>query len=345
MYKINMQFRSECRQCSVCGIKQGICGNIIRRSDPFALEYTPKSLCNIQMRTVRRQEKEKKTAFLPYRSELCKYSSSMDACIVKNHKGVFCDYHRQSVKEISHFLRCDAFICGEALIAVVAVNHPENVKPVASLRRDVDILTAKLPTVRYIPFGADVALIAEVKVYEPVICLYFEFLQLLALVRIELRRGFTLGTFSYTSISRANADKKALKVLSLASLPEACCHASLAFFTLCRSCSMAWRTDSSSEQSIIGLRPRPGLVSKPLTPSLSKRLTHELTEMCVISVCTPTSVNFKPCDFSRIARQRIRYAWLLPLRKPSSNCKRCWSVNCITLIIAIEWCLYVFTQS
>lgn len=89
MYKINMQFRSECRQCSVCGIKQGICGNIIRRSDPFALEYTPKSLCNIQMRTVRRQEKEKKTAFLPYRSELCKYSSSMDACIVKNHKGVF----------------------------------------------------------------------------------------------------------------------------------------------------------------------------------------------------------------------------------------------------------------
>ena len=33
---------------------------------------------------------------------------------------------------------------------------------------------------------------------------------LIGLIRIELRRGLPLGTFPYTSISRANADKKAL---------------------------------------------------------------------------------------------------------------------------------------
>lgn len=41
-----------------------------------------------------------------------------------------------------------------------------------------------------------------------IFCLMFEFLQFLGIVRIELRRGFPLWTFPYTSISRANADKK-----------------------------------------------------------------------------------------------------------------------------------------
>ena len=35
------------------------------------------------------------------------------------------------------------------------------------------------------------------------------------------------------------------------------------------------------------------------------------------------------------ARQRILYTWFLPLRKPSSNSRRCWSVSSITLIFAI----------
>ncbi|EEX19868.1 hypothetical protein HMPREF0973_00187 [Prevotella veroralis F0319] len=106
-------------------------------------------------------------------------------------------------------------------------------------------------------------LITIVKVYEIVLFLLYEFLQLIALVGIELRRGATLGTFSYTSISRANADKKAQKVLSLAFFPEACCQASFTFFTPCWAFSMALRTASSSELSIIGFRPRPRRVASP----------------------------------------------------------------------------------
>ena len=82
----------------------------------------------------------------------------------------------------------------------------------------------------------------------------------------------------------ANADKKARKVLSLNFLPEACCQASFTFVTLCLSFSMALRTASSSELSIIGFLPRPRRVSSPLTPSHSNRFTHELTDMCIISV-------------------------------------------------------------
>lgn len=60
----------------------------------------------------------------------------------------------------------------------------------------------------------------------------------------------------------ANAYKKRLKVASLASLPVACSQAALALLTHCLSCSMARRTDSSSELSMIGFRPRPERVTR-----------------------------------------------------------------------------------
>ena len=210
---------------------------------------------------------------------------------------------------------------------------------------NIDILTAELPSVWHISLGADVAFISIIKVNETVFFLLYEFLQLPGIVRIELRRGFPLWTLPYTSISRAKAHKKVLKVLSLASFPEACCHASFAFFTLCLSFFMALRTDSSSEQSIIGFRPRPGRVSSPLMPSVSKRFTLELTDIWGMSVCSPTCSEVRPVDFRNTARQRMRYAWLLPWRKPYSNCRRCRSVSCITLIFAIVVNVMVHTYN
>lgn len=335
MGKINIDFRSKRSQRTVGCIEQGICGAIIRRSEPFALEDSPERLGYIQMWTVRWEEKEKQSTFLPYRTELTHKIASVNACIVKDNKSVFTDTERKSVKKVSNLVSGHILSCGESVISIVAVYHTENIESQTSFRWNIDILTAELPSVWHISLGADVAFISIIKVDETVFFLLYEFLQLLGLIRIELRRGFPLRTFPYTSISRAKADKKALKVLSLASFPEACCHASFAFFTLCLSFSMALRTDSSSEQSIIGFRPRPGRVSSPLIPSVSKRFTHELTDMWVMSVCSPICSEVRPVDFRSTARQRMRYAWLLPWRKPSSSCRRCWSVSCITLIFAI----------
>ena len=344
MGKVDIEFRSKCSQRTVSCIEKGICGAVIHRSEPFALENSPERFGYIQMWTVWRQEKEKQSTFLPYRTEFPHELASMDACIVKDNKSVFTDSERKSVNKIGNLVGGHVLSCGESFIPIVAVNHAENVESQTSFRWDIDILTAELPSVWHISLGADVAFISIVEVDETVFFLLYEFLQLLGLIRIELRRGFPLRTFPYTSISRAKADKKALKVLSEASFPEACCHASFAFFTLCLSFSMALRTASSSEQSIIGFRPRPGRVSSPLIPSVSKRFTQELTDIWVISVCSPTCSEVRPVDFRSTARQRIRYAWLLPWRKPSSSCRRCWSVSCITLIFAIAMCLYVFTQ-
>lgn len=340
MGKIDIELRSKCCQSTVGCIEQGICGAIIRRSEPFAFEDSPERLGDIQMWTVRWEEEEIQSTFLPYRTEFPHKLASVDACIVKDNISVFTDTERKSVKKVGNFVSGHILSCGESFISIVSVYHAENVESQTSFRGNVDILIAKLPSVWHISLGADVAFISIIKVNETVFFLLYEFLQLLGLIRIELRRGFPLWTFPYTSISRAKADKKALKVLSEASFPEACCHASFAFFTLCLSFSMALRTHSSSEQSIIGFRPRPERVSNPLIPSVSKRFTHEFTDIWVMSVWPPTCSEVRPVDFRSTARQRMRYAWLLPWRKPSSSCRRCRSVSCITLIFAIVVSVY-----
>lgn len=340
MGEIDIKFFSQSGQGSVGSIKQGIGGHIVRRPEPFSFEYAPKSLCNIQMWRIWRQEEKKQSSFFPHRPKFSYEFASVYFGIVQYEESAFLYLKRKTVKKICNFIGSDTFRRIEPLITVVAVYHTEYVQSERLLGGDEDVLPPELPAIGNISFCAYVAFVSEVKVYKAVICLSFEFLQLLGLIRIELRRGFPLWTFPYTSISRANADKKALNVLSLASLPDACCHASPAFFMLCLSCSMALRTAPSSEQSMIGLRPRPGRVFNPEIPSASNRLIHEFTDICVISVRSPTSFDFNPFDFRRIARQRIRYAWLLPLRKPSSNCKRASSVSCIILIFAITVCIY-----
>lgn len=342
MGKIDIEFRSKSGQSPIGCVQQGVCGKIIHRSEPFALEDSPQRLCDIQMRTIRREKEEEQATLLPYRTKFLHEFTSVYACIVKHHKCILVDTHRQSIQKVCDFLSRHVLRCGEPIISVVPVDHAEDIEPEASLRRNIYILSTELPAIRHITFCANMAFISIVDVNNTGSCLFFEFLQLLGLIRIELRRGLSLWTFPYTSISRANADKKALKVLSLASFPDACCQASFAFFTLCLSFSIAMRTASWSEQFIIGFRPRPGRVSSPLMPSVTNLFTHELTDIWVISVCTPTSLEVRPLDFSSTARQRIRYAWLLPWRKPSSSCRRCLSVSCITLIFAIIVSVYAY---
>ena len=155
--------------------------------------------------------------------------------VVKDYKGSFADTERHTVKKVSDLI-CGHVLCrSESLISIPAVYHTEYIEPETSFTGDVNIFTAELPTVWHISIRADMTLITIVKVYETVLFLLYEFLQLLALVAIELRREPLLGTFPYTPISRTNTIKKprryfcsvycqkpAARLLSLSSHPA--CH-------------------------------------------------------------------------------------------------------------------------
>ena len=192
MGKIDIEFSSKCSERTVGCIKEGICGAIIHRSEPFALEDSPESLSDIQMWTIWWQEKEEQAAFLPYRSELPHEFASVDARIVKDNESVLADTERKSVKKVGNPVSGHILSCGESFIPIVAVYHAENIESQTSFRWNIDILTAELPSVWHISLGANVAFISIIEVNETVFLLLYEFLQLLGLIRIELRRGFPL---------------------------------------------------------------------------------------------------------------------------------------------------------
>ena len=335
MRVINEQCISNGSQRSVCCVEKHVCTHIILRSNPFSFQYPPKCFRNIQMRRIWRQIEKEKPSFLPYGTQLPDFIITMNRSIVEHHKRVFDYTQGKCIEEIHNFVGIDAFGGGESLILVVSVNHSEDVEPCASLRCNAYILPRQLPTVGNISFGTNMALIGIVQGNTLITFLLFKFLQLFALVLVKLRRGNSPWAFSYTLISCAKADKKRLKVKLLASFPVACSQAILALLTLCLSCSMAARTACSSEQSMIGFRPRPSRVCKPVMPSDRKRFTHALTETKLISVCSPAFTEGSPSDLRRTARQRMRKQWLVPWRKPCSNSIRWNLVNSIVFIFPI----------
>ena len=324
---IDTQSISNVRQCSVGGIKERICTCVILRPYPFSLQDSPKRFCNVQMWGIWWKEKQKKSSVFPYRSEFLNPLVPMHCSIVKHDKGILSDTEGEIVKETDNLVCRHPLGSGESLVLVVTGNHAENVESCDPLGRNEHILSIQLPAVWHISFRTGVAFIGIIECNAAFTCLAFKFLQLLNLVLVELRRGYSPWAFPYTLISCANADKKRLKVMSLAFLPVACSQAALALLTHCLSCSMARRTASSSEESMMGFLPRPGRVFKPSIPSSLYRFTHAFTETELISVCAPAFADERPSAFRRTARQRIRKQCFSPKRNPLSSSRRCASVN------------------
>ena len=341
MRVVNEEGFSDSGQGPIGCVEEGIGGLVVLRTYPLSLEYAPQRLSNVEVRRVGREVEEGKSPALPDGPQLLHEFASVDAGIVKHDDGVpFPRPEGQPVDEVRQRLVGYAAHRREALVSVVPCGHAEYVESGYLLGRDVDILTLELPSVGDVPIGADKALVGIVKVYLAFFGFVFKFLQLLGLVLVELRRGFSPWAFPYTLISCANADKKRLNVDSLASLPLACCNASRALFTLCRSCSIARRTASSSEQSMIGLRPLPGRVSRPLMPSFSYRFSHFLTVCCSIPVLSPTSAADSPSAFRSKAKHLILKQCFSPMRYPLSSSKR-WaslSSNRTAFLISTKVC-------
>jgi len=336
MIIINRQSLSNCRQRSVSSIEECVSTSIILWSDPFSFHHPPQGFGNIQMRGIGRQIEKKKSPFFPYWTHFFHLFTSMNSGVIKYNKCLFYESEGKAIEKADNLPAINRLIGRKSFKMIISAGHSEDIKSFGSPGRNIKILPCKLPAIRNISFCADMGFIAIEKANFSLAVKPFKFLQLLCFILIELRRGYSPWTFPYTSISCANVDKKRLNVSSLASFPEAFCHASLAARTLWRSDSMATRTASSSEQSMIGLRPCPGRVYRPFKPSNSNRFTHPFTLWAVISVCSPTCLELRHSDLRRIARQRIRNTWDSPCRKPVASCIRCESVN-------VKFLIFIFT--
>ena len=186
-----------------------------------------------------RKVENKETSLFPNWSEFLDPSVAMNSGIVKHHKSILADTEGKIVKETDNLIRRHSSFSSETLVSIITCYHTKDIEPCYSLGGNGHALPFQLPPVWHIAFRTGMALVGIVERDETIFCLTFKFLQLLDLVPVELRRGYSPWAFPYTLISCANADKKRLKVISLASLPVACSHAALALLTLCLSCSMA----------------------------------------------------------------------------------------------------------
>ena len=116
----------------------------------------------------------------------------MDADVVKHDDGVpFPWSEGHPVDEVRQLFGGYSVHRGEAFVSVVPCGHSEDVEACYLLGGDVDILPGELPSVRDAALGADMALVGIVKVYLAFFSFAFKFLQLLGLVLVELRRGFS----------------------------------------------------------------------------------------------------------------------------------------------------------
>ena len=246
MFKFNSQGIPYSRQCSIDGVKEVVATCIILRSDPFGFHYPPQGFRKVQVRGIRWEVKEKKSTFLPKFSQFPYFLVSMYARIIKHDELVFLYVQGKCVEVFNDLVRVNTFSRGEPVIAVAPVYHAEDVDPLRPLGWDIHVFVTELPAVRHMDFGAYMAFIGIIEVYLAVCVQLFKFLQLLGLIRIELRREYSPWAFSNSLISCTKADKKRLNVKALASLPVAFCQASRALLTLCLSCSMALRTTSLS---------------------------------------------------------------------------------------------------
>ena len=175
MCKIDIKFISDRRQSPIGSIKHGICGHIVRRSEPFAFEYAPQCFRNVQMWGIWGQEEKEQYSLFPNRPKLAYEFAPVHFSIIQYEKSLFPYPERKSVKEIRDFAGRYAFSRTETLIVIVAVYYAEDAQSEDFLGRDKDILSPELPAVRHVSFRAHMALVYEVKVYAAFVCLPFDY--------------------------------------------------------------------------------------------------------------------------------------------------------------------------
>ncbi len=329
-------------QDSMGSIKEGMRINIMGRFKPFCLENPPQRLGDVETRGVWRKKEDVKTSLFPFSNRHLHLSSGVDTRIVKDNECGAGDRCGKVIYELCHILGLYALAACKSVVDIIAVNHAEDIEPCGFHGWHKDIFSRKLPAIRNIALCAYMAFISEEKINKSLITQVFKFLQLLALNRIEVRRGIHPWAFWDTLISCARTSKKRLKVISLACFPEDASQRFLAAFTLCLSCDTASRTNASSVQSIIGLRPWPGFVFRPDIPSVAYLLVQLNTDGTATSSFRATSALESLSPFRSIARHRTRNLWSDPFLYPASNDRRSASDNIICFFFAMTVCIGVY---
>jgi len=179
---------------------------------------------------------------------------------------------RKHVEPFEHEAGVDAVLARVPVALVVAVDQPPAVEAVALLAGNEDLFAGKLrqrPTapIGYVPLAAHVRLITVKKIDNFLFTKLFQLTQHLHLVVVDVLIGSVPGSFPYSLVSAAKLFKKrrrASRPTGVSPSTRWASHSALVIEIRWRLALTASRMASwSSCWRIEGLRPRPGLVSRP----------------------------------------------------------------------------------
>ena len=327
MREINFQTPPHICKTSVNCIKEFILINIIFWIEPFFFQFSPKSFGNIQVWTIRGKKEQVQSSLLPIMYSLLDCFGFMYSGIIQDNKCCFTYFKRKLFQTFQNKFGVNIFRGHLPQALILPADKPQTINLICFFGQNTNILIRELPTVRNIALATYMRFIPVIEIYCSAKTQFFKFFELFKLQFIMFRRRTTFGAASYTFISSAKLFKKRLKVLLHTFLPLCCSHSALAVCIRCRLALIAERIVSLSQSLIIGLRPRPSLVTNPCMPLALYRLSHVSTLTLHMPVMLPTSLEVRPSDLSKMLWQRCRKQWLLPFLIPNSNSLRCVGVS------------------
>ena len=328
MRKIYLFSLPHISQTSVECICQIIVAQVIGWVEPFFLEFAPQGFSSIQMWRVWWKKEQVQPSFLPIWYSFLYCLGFVYTRIIQNYEGLALYVKRKFFQEFQNKPGVNVLFRNLPSTLALPVYQSEAIELIRFFREKTYILTGKLPPVRHVSLTAYMGLISIINIDFPLATHCFKFIEFFYLKLVMFRHRFAFGPASYTFISSASVFKKALKVVSHTFFPLLASHCAFAVRIRCLLSLIAARIAALySKGDKIGLRPRPGLVLRPVIPSRPYRLNQLLTLIAHIPVMAPTSLDLRPSAFNNMLWQRIRKQWLEPCLSPVSNSCRCAAVS------------------
>ena len=247
--KVNTEFLAEGGQATVGGIGQVVVPGIVLWSQPAAFEVAPDGLGQVQVRAIRRQEKQVRVALLPHGPPLLHDGRRVDAGIVEYEHRWAAGVQGEAVELFDDEGRRDSGRGRGPMALIVAAKQAPAVEAKPFFSRYEHVFIGKLPAVGHVARAAHVGLVAVQERQVTGLRQGFKFGQLRVFGGVADGAGLALYPAADALVAAPKAFKKARNVpRPTAGLPLArwASHSALARAMRCRLACTAARMASSS---------------------------------------------------------------------------------------------------